>query len=155
MSELRKEHRYCSYERRFEDALKTRQQYISQNTKGEDHPRAVGDFKELPLMKGIERMMREKVTGDGARLSACTGDLQGVRVRVPRKHGENGGESKCQDEILSLAVELKSKLPRIPCGVVRFLTANSSGLFLGQRRATRSYGEEFDFLTAGSEVRFT
>lgn len=73
---------------------------------------------------------------------ACKGDLQGVRdgrVRVPCKRGENGGESKCQDEILSLAaVELKCKLPRIPCGVVRFLTANSSGLFLGQRRATTS-----------------
>lgn len=35
----------------------------------------MGDFKELPLTKGIERMMREKVTGDGG------GDLQGVRDR--------------------------------------------------------------------------
>lgn len=83
------------------------------------------------------------------------GDLQGVRdggVRLPQKRGENG--AKCQDEILSLAaVELKSKLPRIPWGVVRFLTANSSGLFLGQQRATSSHGEEFSLLKAGSEVR--
>lgn len=84
----------------------------------------------------------------------CRGSETG-RVRVPRQRGENGGESKCQDEILSLAAaELKSKLPRIPCGVVRLLTANSSGLFLGQQRATSSHGEEFYFLKAGSEVRF-
>lgn len=34
------------------------------------------------------------------------GDLQGVRdggVRVPRQRGESGGESKCQDEMVSLA----------------------------------------------------
>lgn len=36
----------------------------------------MGDFKELPLMKGIERMTREKVSGDGARVSACTGALR-------------------------------------------------------------------------------
>lgn len=82
MSELRKEHRYCSDERRFEDALKTRQQYISQNTKGEDHLRAVGDFKELPLMKGIERMMREKVTGDGVQGGSAGGQRRASQGSV-------------------------------------------------------------------------
>lgn len=45
--------------------LRTRQQYISHYAEHEDHPQDVGDLKRLPLMKGIERMMREKVDAGG------------------------------------------------------------------------------------------
>lgn len=37
-------------------------------------------MKGLPLMKGIERMMREKVSGDVARVSACEGIGRGGGV---------------------------------------------------------------------------
>lgn len=90
-------------------------------------------MKGLPLMKGIERMMREKVSGDVARVSACA-RASAERDRRRRglcAHGENEGESKCQEGILSLAVlELKSKLAR----VLAVLRGFSHGSFLKTKK---------------------
>lgn len=98
-------------------------------------------------MKGIERMMREKVSGDVARVSACEGIGRGVRDR--RRRGlcarpENEGESKCQEGILSLAaLQFKSKLAGVPAVLRGFYQP-------GVVPSEESY-----FLKAGSEVSFT
>lgn len=41
------------------------QQYISHVAEDENLPKEVEDFKELQIIKGIERIMREKVIRDG------------------------------------------------------------------------------------------
>lgn len=41
------------------------QQYISHVAEDENLPKEVEDFKELQIIKGIERIMREKVIQDG------------------------------------------------------------------------------------------
>lgn len=41
--------------------VRKRQQYISHVAEDENLPQEVEDFKELQIIKGIERIMREKV----------------------------------------------------------------------------------------------
>lgn len=83
--------------KRFEDALRTRQQYISHNTECEDHPQDVGDLKELLLMKGTERMMGEKVGGGGGRVSVHEGLCRGPEMEESRPTWRNEGESPGQE----------------------------------------------------------
>lgn len=52
-------------EESFEDMVRERQQYISHVAEDENLPQEVEDFKELQIIKGIERIMREKVIRDG------------------------------------------------------------------------------------------
>lgn len=57
----RKGYKCPKNEEGFEDMVGKRQQYISHVTEDENLPQEVEDFKELQIIKGIERIMREKV----------------------------------------------------------------------------------------------
>ena len=57
--------------------VRKRQQYVSHVAEDENLPQEVEDFKELQIIKGIERIMREKVIRDGEGLR-----VDGVCVRV-------------------------------------------------------------------------
>lgn len=67
----RKGYKCPSNEESFEDVVRKRQQYISHVAEDENLPQEVEDFKELQIIKGFERIMREKVIPDGKRFSVC------------------------------------------------------------------------------------
>lgn len=92
-----KEHRFGRCE---SPLIRFHQQYISHNTEREDHPQDVGDWKELPLMKGIETMMWEKVDRGGGRVSVHVGLCSGPEMEKPRQTRQNEGEAQGQSLIL-------------------------------------------------------
>lgn len=57
----RKGYKCPQHEERFEDMVRKCQQYISHVAEDENLPQEVGDFKELQIRWGIEKIMRERV----------------------------------------------------------------------------------------------